>query len=221
MRYPLRALPGAAAAVLALAVAAPAHADFQSVYLDYQNDGNIEPCRYTANELDRARTQIPNDIAQYAPDFEAALDAATRQRQCGGRRGGAGTVGEGVSINAPGKPGGPGGPASADGVLVRRPPVPPRVVEPPPDRAGSAKDEAAAAAANPNRRIPAPVVMLAGLALLIVLGLALVLLGRFLGWNADWLGPARHALGEARMRVGATAGGALDRLRTGGLRKPF
>src|SRR3954452_17554210 len=71
--------------VAALAVAAPnAHADaFDTIFKDFKSDGQVDPCKYTAAQLQRARKDVPPDIEQYAPDFPDALDQAIEARARG------------------------------------------------------------------------------------------------------------------------------------------
>ena len=74
--------------VAALAVAAPnAYADaFDTIFKDFKADGQIDPCKYSAAELQKAKKDVPPDIEQYAPDFPDALQAAIEARakdQCG------------------------------------------------------------------------------------------------------------------------------------------
>jgi hypothetical protein len=66
---------------LALPAAASAN-DFQNVYRVYKRTGTIKPCRFSDKELANAEKETPPDVAQYAPSFLDALDAA--------RQGGAG-----------------------------------------------------------------------------------------------------------------------------------
>src|SRR3954467_11324779 len=75
-------------AVAALALAAPAWA--ASPLDEYQQTGHITPCRYSSAQLQGA---VPNDVAQYAPEYASQLQAAARERAsgCGGSGSGAGT----------------------------------------------------------------------------------------------------------------------------------
>src|SRR3954471_2906292 len=68
--------------VAALAVVAPnAYADaFDTIFKDFKSDGQIDPCKYTAAELAKAKKDVPPDIEQYAPDFPDALQAAIEAR---------------------------------------------------------------------------------------------------------------------------------------------
>src|SRR3954464_12063857 len=71
--------------VAALAVVVPsAHAaGFDAIFKDFKSDGEIDPCRYSASELAKAKKDVPPDIEQYAPDFPDALQAAIEARAKG------------------------------------------------------------------------------------------------------------------------------------------
>ena len=71
--------------VLALAAAAPASAD---PYDDYRRDGSINPCNYSADELQRSRDALPPDVIQYSPGLADQLAAG--QEGCGGQAPGGG-----------------------------------------------------------------------------------------------------------------------------------
>src|SRR3954454_12080839 len=79
---PIRAL---ILVVAALAIAAPsAHADtFDTIFKDFKADGQINPCKYSAAQLQKAKKDVPPDIEQYAPDFPDALQAAIEARAKG------------------------------------------------------------------------------------------------------------------------------------------
>ena len=70
----------ALAPVLALVAAAPASAD---PYDDYRRDGSINPCDYSADELQRSRDALPPDVIQYSPGLADQLAAG--QEGCGGQ----------------------------------------------------------------------------------------------------------------------------------------
>src|SRR5438552_12571550 len=74
-------------AVAALGLAAPAWA--ASPLNEYQQSGHITPCRYSPGQLEGS---VPNDVAQYAPEYASALQAAARERAsgCGGAAAAAG-----------------------------------------------------------------------------------------------------------------------------------
>jgi hypothetical protein len=76
-------LPTIAAALAALLLAAPAQADFQTLYDDYRADGAIDGCAYTAGELSSGLGDIPADVRQYDPGFPDALNAALDQVAAG------------------------------------------------------------------------------------------------------------------------------------------
>src|SRR4051812_48903188 len=67
---------------------------FDKVLQDYKQDGKIDPCAHSAAVLQRAKKQIPNDVNQYAPNFETDLDRAIADRAAGacdnGKGGGGG-----------------------------------------------------------------------------------------------------------------------------------
>ena len=65
-------------AVAALGAAAPASA--QSPLNEYQQTGQITPCRYSSGQLNGP---VPNDVAQYAPEYQSALQSAARERASG------------------------------------------------------------------------------------------------------------------------------------------
>src|SRR5436309_3166082 len=83
-------------AVAALGLAAPAWA--ASPLDEYQQSGHITPCRYSPGQLEGS---VPNDVAQYAPEYASELQAAARERASGcGRAAGAaaaaGSAGQGA-----------------------------------------------------------------------------------------------------------------------------
>src|SRR5712691_8550376 len=90
-------------AVAALTLAAPAWA--ASPLDEYQQTGHITPCRYSSDQL---QGSVPNDVAQYAPEYASQLQAAARERAsgCGGSGSGVATGGAG---------GGPGSSSAASG----------------------------------------------------------------------------------------------------------
>lgn len=75
----------AAAAALLLVLAAPAQADFQTLYDDYHADGVIDGCAYSASELGSGLTDIPADVREYDPGFTDAINAALEQIAAGCR----------------------------------------------------------------------------------------------------------------------------------------
>ena len=70
-------------AAAALLLAAPAQADFQTLYDDYHADGVIDGCSYSASELGAGLTDIPADVREYDPGFSDAINAALEQIAAG------------------------------------------------------------------------------------------------------------------------------------------
>src|SRR5215207_5732833 len=87
----------AALAIPALGPAVAAGADelpkdVQAVLDDFRADGTITPCKHTVAALERTSKLAPSDIAQYSPDFPAAVEAALEERKrstCGANEAGA------------------------------------------------------------------------------------------------------------------------------------
>lgn len=191
------------AALIAMPAGAHAAGSFQAVFKAYtQGQGKISPCQFSTAQLQSARSQIPADISQYAPDFESALAAALAAHargECskghvpaGPGTSGPGGTGASPSSPAPPTPSGPGSPTPAPpagpvlhtGADRGLPPVPLH-----PARAAGA---------------PATVVLLGVVGLVaaaIALG-GLVLGGTGIGTRR--LGRLRHAFSEAGFRVGST-----------------
>ena len=181
--------------LLALAPAASAETALEQ----YQQRGQIDPCTATGGPGD-----IPNDVEQYAPDFLDAYNAAQR-RGCN-----TGNVSqtrpterseEGLPVGSDGQPLPPGA------TYVPRPPAPPRVAQ----RGQVVRHEPLSI--KSDTRTPAPIVALAAMLLLALIGAALAATARYMGWGLDRLDPVRHALGEARVRSGDALSGVADRLR--------
>jgi hypothetical protein len=182
------------AALTGLLAVAPA-ASGQSALDQYQRNGAIDPCTLTAGPGD-----IPNDVAQYAPDFLEALRAAQRQ----------GCQRPGVSQTKPTRTAAAipidnsGTPLPPGSTFVPKPPAPPRV-------SGSTGRPIRhlPLSVSGDRHAPLPVIALGVMALLLIAGGALTAAWRYMGWGVDRLDPARHSLGEARLRLA----GVGDRLR--------
>jgi hypothetical protein len=200
---------GSIAACAALALtAAPAAA---SPLDEYQQTGHISPCKYSAGQL---QGSVPNDVAQYAPEYLSQLQAAARDRARGC---GAGT--------APGASGGGASKAAVGGVAAvvggggggsGRAPGPPHAVAA--KRIGPALNlpRTVSPAATGVGTTPGPVLALAILAALALLAAVLALATRALGFGAGWTSPGRHALREAGMRIGAAITGVADWARARG-----
>lgn len=188
MRRSMRPTPTAAvlAAVLGLLALAPA-ASAETALEQYQRTGRIDPCTAGGGPGD-----IPNDVEQYAPDFLEAYNAAQRE---GCNRGGVSETRpteteDGVPVAAGGQPLPPGS------TFVPKPPAPPKVV--PDDKVV----RPAPLSVKGDTTTPAPIVALAIMLLLVLIGAALAATARYMGWGLDRLDPLRHSFGEARVRVG-------------------
>ena len=191
-------------AVLACAAVAVAATPLQ----EYQRTGRITPCKYKPGQLGG---NVPNDVAQYAPEFKAQLEAAARARArgCrGGSSGGGSASAAGSGGSGPGSgPGGAGGaPGSAPGNSAPTPPIDPTA-------SGAETGGAITPSASSDSGTSAPLVLLVILGVLGLLLAVVALIGRYLGWSPRWLAPAGHALREARMRVGTSAAGFADWVR--------
>ncbi|PZS35131.1 MAG: hypothetical protein DLM61_02410, partial [Pseudonocardiales bacterium] len=79
---------GAAASLAVLVVLASAVVASATPLQEYQSTGRISPCKYSPGQLGGG---VPNDVAQYAPEYKSQLEAAARQRArgCGSGSGGA------------------------------------------------------------------------------------------------------------------------------------
>jgi hypothetical protein len=189
------ALLGAIAACAALAL--PAAPSAASPLDEYQQTGHITPCKYGAGQL---QGSVPNDVAQYAPEYASQLQAAARDRArgCGGATGG----GSGASAAAGAGAAGVAG-ASGGGGGTRPPPGPPKAAAV--KRIGPALrlPRTVSPTASGIGTTPGPVLALAVLGALALLAAALALVARLLGWGTGWTASGRHALREAGMRVGA------------------
>lgn len=191
--------PCAGAATLALAcflALAPA-ASAQNPLSEYQTTGKITPCKYTSGQLGG---DVPNDVKQYAPDFEQALQDAARA---------------GCGSNAPLTPtatpdtSGDNSNVAPGTIVVRKPPSPPSV----------RGDAGAGGAGSTSRHLPlvtpqrastpVPVMALGALTLLLLVAGGVMTLWRATGRT----GSMRHGLSELGLRLGAAGGAVSDRLR--------
>lgn len=204
-----------AAGALTLALAAPAAASFQDVFSDYQSDGSISPCSHSLNELKSAQGQIPNDIQQYAPDFQGAVAGAIAGHSCGGKTAAGGATpggADGSSASGAGPTVGGSAVAPGDGRVVLHAPPKPTVASAPAVTQGVAP---IAAIPRSELNTPLPLIMLAVFAGLALLGLLLFGLGRAVGYDGRHLAPVRHGLGEMGLKSEHAISGLLARLRPG------
>jgi hypothetical protein len=188
MGRPMRRLPRptlllAAGAALACLLAASPSALADSALEQYQRTGRIDPCTASTGG------GIPNDVEQYAPDYLQALKDAQR-RGCD----------RGVSETKPtdtenGVPVASGGTLPPGSTYVPKPPAPPKTF----------RDDKVVKhlplASGRDVTTPAPVIVLAVMALLALVGGGLAATWRYMGWGLNRLEPVRHAFGEAGFRL--------------------
>ncbi len=201
------------------AALAGASEDYVAVYKAYQAKGTVDGCAFSAAKLVSAKKGVPPDIDTYAPDFPDALDAALRQRASGDCEASAaagkgtatapeGTAGAPAAAGTP--PGGPAPAPAAPAAPAAGGAAPAATTPaPPPDAAAAAAaadgsvTAAAARRASADRAddAPFPLVLLAVLAGLALLGGLLWALVRFLALDPPWLATSRHATAEAGWRA--------------------
>jgi hypothetical protein len=174
-RFRLAAL--ACAAVL-IGFAVPVSGALAETPLEaYQRTGQVPRCP--------SNVSVPNDVEQYAPDFLEALRDA--QRNCGAAAGNSSTTTP-TETDATGAPVAPGGGQLPPGsTYVPKPPAPPK-----PFRDGSAVTRHLPLSAPADTNTPAPVLALALMAILLVVGGALAATWRYMGWGLGWLDPVRR-----------------------------
>jgi hypothetical protein len=207
--------------VLALASAAQAN-EFKDIFGAYRKSGAVDGCKYTAKQLADAKRQVPNDIEQYAPDFPNALDDAIQKRAAGGCAKAATAAAAGATAGAPaGSPGGPGPTATTAPPTTASPgPAPGQAPQPTPSpgAAAATADKAVLAASKEHSSdagVPAPLVALAVIGGLMLLGALAYWLGRWWAWEPRWLVRTRHAGAEAGWRASISWAEFMDWVRLG------
>jgi hypothetical protein len=219
----------AALAILALGPAAALAADelpddVQSVVDDFRADGEITPCKHTVQALERTSQLAPSDIAQYSPDFPAAVDAALEARKnddcasatatptpaAGAAPGATGTPPPGAGAATP-APSGSATPAATPSATPQATPA----ATPPPAAPAATPAEPTYTTVAHNDPFPLGLWILVGLlALSLLAWLVLALLGRT-GWGEERLAGPRHAWAEARYRADGVWNDFTDWLRLG------
>jgi hypothetical protein len=209
---------------VALSSAPAAHADaFTDVFKAYAKTGTIDPCKFTPAQLKQAKGQIPNDYAQYAPDFKDAIDAAAKARAAGAckdKSSGATTspsgpaAGAGSTTSTPAPSTTPATPAPTPTTATATPQPAPSV-SPAPAVADGAILTAATNTQDNGSGLPAPLVALAFVALLAALAAAVVGAARWWAVDPQWLQRSRHATSEAGWRTSAAWAEFTDWLRLG------
>lgn len=203
-------------AFAALCLLAPAaYGDaFDRVYGEYQSSGAIDPCRFSEQELQEAKSQVPNDIEAYAPDFPNAIQGALESRAGGACDEDAAPATDEGGAAAPTAtpPATPGTPAAPGSTVTPGP-------TPDPTAAPAAADQAIAKTAQADRAsdagTPAPVVALGLLGALLALGGLAYGIAHWLAWDPRWAQRTRHAVAEAGWRAGNTWSEFADWVRLG------
>ena len=168
--------------VLLASLAFPAAAmadDFQQIFGDYKDDGQIDGC-YRPDQIHNAGRQIPPDIEQYAPGFGDALSSA--QTRCGSAPAATEPEEQEPALVSAGKPGGPDVKREK---AVREPPAP--KVAPPTVPTDLVAPNLTPAAASVSSDTPGALI-----ALLVAAGIAVALalawtIAWFMGWSPERL----------------------------------
>jgi hypothetical protein len=219
----------AALAILALGPVAALAADelpddVQSVVDDFRADGEITPCKHTVQALERTSQLAPSDIAQYSPDFPAAVEAALEERKrddCG-KATATPTPAAGAAPGAAATPPPGAGAAAPAPTGSATPQATPSATAQPTPAATPAPAAPAATPAEPTytsvaHNDPFPIglwILIGLLALSLLAWVVLALLGRT-GWGEERLAGPRHAWGEARYRASGVWSDFTDWLHLG------
>lgn len=207
-----------AAAALALAAAPSAHADaFDRIFHEYQQTGQITPCKYSQSELEQAQDEVPNDVEAYAPDFPAALETALEQRAAGGcdKPASPSPSAGGATPAAPSGQPPAGSPPAPPAPGVTSTPSPSPTPSPAPAASDAAIARTAATATRSDAGTPAPVVALAVLGGLLALAGLAYGVAHWLAWDPRWARRTRHAFAEAGWRTQNTWSDFTDWVRLG------
>ena len=189
------------AALLLLVPAAPAGAQDQQFLNDLRNDGQVNPCNYSPDQLRKNLKGLPPDVKQYAPVGQLT-------RPCGGA--------------APAPAGTPQQEGREAAALGGAPPGggPPRPDVPKPPSPGVSPRRAVVApvpAASAETGADAPGWLVALLSLLALVGLAALLANRIAGWSLDpFLRRLRAGFVDAGERTADSLAQMRERLTPGG-----
>jgi len=153
--------------------------DFQEIFGDYKDNGEINGC-YRPDQIHNAGSDIPPDIEQYAPGFGDAL--ASAQTRCGSGQVPTSEPDQQPALVSAGTPG-PGGPDIEKKKSVREPPAP-RVPAPAVPTELAAPNLAGAAVASDTPGALIALLVAAGIALAIALAWTLAW---FMGWSPERL----------------------------------
>ncbi|HEV3001842.1 MAG TPA: hypothetical protein VGW75_13965 [Solirubrobacteraceae bacterium] len=202
-----------AAALIALLLlpAAVARADpFDDVFADYQADGRVDPCAHTAEELDEAKRDIPNDIDQYAPELPGQLDAAIAQREQGACD--AGATAPATTPTAPSTTAAPPPATTPTTPTTPAQTAPPAMT--PTTTTAAAPGGVAGGGGDDDDGAGAALAALAAAGALLLLAALVWGLFRLFAWEPPWLLDARHAVAEAGWRTSGAWADFTDWLRS-------
>ncbi len=223
------ALAGALVLTAAPAALAAPSADEQKatklVLNDYVQDGRIDACDYTVEELEAAIAGVTADLRQYASDFPAALRDALAARARGACDAPEPTpTPAAAATTAPPATGGGAAPPAPKASAEPTPPPTRRVVPDPPAPALVASVPQApapdpglerAAATAPANNAPVPLIGLGVLSALALLSVMMLGTLKRLGEGGGRLAPAYHSWREAQWRAGGVWEDFRDWLRFG------
>jgi len=223
--------------VATLLFAGPASANLQAIVEDLRDDGAIDPCAHTGDELRSALDDIGPDVDQYAPELPGLIEDALAARaggacsEGGGSGGGSGDGGgSGGGSTGGGASGGGGGSAAGGGASdlagggapaggsvegEGATPTPETPLTASPAVLEESVPAAAPAAATQPSEAPVPVLLLALLGGLMALGVLAWALARWWAFEPRWLLGTRHACTEAGYRASATWAEFSDWVRLG------
>jgi len=208
---------------------------YQKMVIDLIQDQRLDACKYTTEELKKAKAYVPVDAQQYNAALIAAFDDALAARAQGAcnKKNQATAPPPAAQAQPPaqGTPQQPGPPPAQSGVTTVPATQPPAVAaqpqqaQPPPTPrseptaapAIAAGDEIALASQTTEIVPDAPFPMLALAILLAVLALCTLTFGvwRWLAWEPRWAVRLRHAAGEAGWRASSTWADFTDYVRLG------
>ncbi len=217
----------------------------QEIYEDYRDDGVIEACDHSKRALKKTLDQLPDTADVETPDLRPALEAGIEQHEADDcdeaeptptatpsptaaptstpapvptSTPAPDTGDDSIGSVTPLPPGGGNDPPGAEDVTPLNPeitPVPPATTPAPAAPAEPSGAPPEPVYANEDDRLPAALLVLAGLAALVaLLAFAYAALSR-LGWADARLAGVRRAWREATFRIGGTWGDFADWIRVG------
>ena len=202
---------------------------YQRILADYvKNGGRFSVCKFTEEELKKAKNAIPEDNEQYGAPLVAALEdaiAARAQGQCNKKKQAAAAPPAPVPPAGTAPPPPPAGSAVTPNAGPAQPPAAPAQAQEPPKPAAEpapaqaiAADDSIALASRSTEvatDAPFPIVLLAIVAGLLALAALAFGVVRWFAWEPAWAVRMRHAAGEAGWRASSTFSEFTDFVRLG------